>query len=326
MATKRSRKIWSYKEELLTKSREAMLSAVQIFNNPSIHFKSETFIVLSNIAWMYMLHSFYREHNIEYRYFKKAGQNRKFDKTKKGAYKYWELERCLDEDQCPIDHVSKANLKFLIGLRHEVEHQMTTKIDEYLSARFQACCLNYNTYIKQLFGNEYSIDQHLSFSLQFSTIKEGHAEQLRKFTDLPANISAYINDFDGNLSDDDFNDIKYSYRVLYVPKSANRKGQADKVIEFIPANSPEAEGLNKEYVLVKEREKKKYLPSDIYKAMQLKGYKKFNAHHHMLLWKEKDAKNLKNPFGTQVAKTWYWYDNWLQEVEKHCKESGNNYK
>lgn len=60
--------------------------------------------------------------------------------------------------------------------------------------------------------------------------------------------------------------------------------------------------------------------------MQLKEYKKFNAHHHMLLWKEKDAKNPQNAFGTQVAKTWYWYDNWLQEVEKHCKESSNNYK
>ncbi len=54
MTAKRNRKFWSYKEELLTKSREAMLSAVQIFNNPSIHFKSETFIVLSNIAWMYL--------------------------------------------------------------------------------------------------------------------------------------------------------------------------------------------------------------------------------------------------------------------------------
>jgi hypothetical protein len=326
MPAKRNRKLWSYKEELLIKSREAMLSAVQIFNNPSIHFKSETFIVLSNIAWMYLLHAYYREHDIEYRYFKKTGQNRKFDKTKKGAYKYWELERCLDEDGCPIDPISKSNLKFLIGLRHEVEHQMTTKIDEYLSARFQACCLNYNTYIKKLFGAEYSIDQHLSFSLQFSTIKEDHAEQLRKFTDLPANISAFINDFDESLSDEDFNDIKYSYRVLYVPKSANRKGQADKVIEFIPANSPEAQGLNKEYVLVKEREKKKYLPGDIYGAMQQKGYKKFNAHQHTLLWKQQDAKNPQKALGTQVAKTWYWYDNWLQEVERHCKENGNKYK
>lgn len=303
-----------------------MLSAVQIFNNPSILFKSETFIVLSNIAWMYLLHAYYREQKIEYRYFKKNGQNRKFDRTKKGAYKYWELERCLDDGNCPIDTFSKANLKFLIGLRHEVEHQMTTKIDEYLSARFQACCLNYNTYIKNLFGDEYGIDQHLSFSLQFSTIKEDHATQLRSFTDLPANISAFINDFDDTLSDEEFNDIKYSYRVLYVPKSVNKKGQADKVIEFIPADSPEAQGLNKEYVLVKEREKKKYLPSDIYGAMQTKGFKKFNSHHHALLWKKLDAKNPHKAFGTQVAKTWYWYDNWLQEVEKHCNESGNKYK
>lgn len=184
-------------------------------------------------------------------------------------------------------------MKFLIGLRHEIEHQMTTKIDEYLSARFQACCLNFNQYIKKLFGDEYGIDKHLSFSLQFSSIKEEHANQLRKFTDLPQNIAAYINDFDEELSDDEFNDIKFSYRVLYVPKSVNRKGQADKVIEFIPANSPEAQGLNKEYILVKEREKKKYLPSEIFKTMQAKGFPKFNAHQHTVLWKEKKEKTQK---------------------------------
>ena len=325
-AVKRNRKLWSYKEELLTKSREAMLSAVQIFNNPSIHFKSETFIVLSNIAWIYLFHAFYREKGIEYRYFKQTGRNRKFDKTKKGAYKYWELERCLDEQNCPLDKGSKSNLQFLIGLRHEVEHQMTTKIDEYLSARFQACCLNYNTYIKQLFGDNYGIDKHLSFSLQFSTIKEDHANQLKRFSDLPANISAYINDFDETLSDDEFNDIKYSYRVLYVPKSVNQKGQADKVIEFIPANSPEAAGLNKEYVLVKEREKKKHLPGEVYGTMQARGFPNFGKYQHYLLWKEKDAKNPQKGFGTLVAKTWYWYDNWIEEVEKHCQASGKKYK
>ena len=324
--TKRNRKIRSFKEELLTKSREAMLSAVQIFNNPNIQFKSESFIVLSNIAWMYLLHAYYREKNIEYRYYKQAGKIRKFDRTKKGAYKYWELERCLDENNCPIDNVSKANLKFLIGLRHEIEHQMTTKIDEYLSARFQACCLNYNTHIKQLFGDNYGIDQYLSFSLQFSTINEDHANQLRKFTDLPQNISVYINDFDKTLSDDDFNNIKYSYRVLYVPKSVNKKGQADRVIEFIPANSPEADGLNKEYVLIKEKEKKKYLPTKIVQIMKDKGYRKFGMHQHTQFWKNSDAKNSQKNFGVEVEGAWYWYDSWLEEVEKHCGKKESVYK
>lgn len=41
------------KTELLIKSREAMMSAVQLYNNPQITFKSETFITLAIIAWTY---------------------------------------------------------------------------------------------------------------------------------------------------------------------------------------------------------------------------------------------------------------------------------
>jgi hypothetical protein len=323
--TTRKRKIGSIKTELLMKSREAMLTAVQIFNNPNIQFKSESFIVLSNIAWTYLFHAYYRMKGIEYRYFTQHGQRKRFEKTRKGAYKYWELERCLNDSNCPIDKIAKLNLKFLIGLRHEIEHQMTTKIDDYLSARFQASCLNYNHYIKKLFGKNYGIDKFLSFSLQFSSIDEKHISQLRKFDDLPSNIATYINDFDSTIPDEEFNDLKYSYRVLYVPKSVNHKGQADKVIEFLPANSPEAEKLNKEYVLIKEREKKKYLPSAVWEKMQEKGYVKFGQYQHTKLWKSMDAKDPKKGFGVQVAKTWYWYESWVKVVEKHCEDNRESY-
>ena len=320
MVIKRNRKMWSLKEELLIKSREAMLSAVQIYNNPSIQFKSENFIILSNISWMYLLQAFYREKKIEYRYFKQNGKRRKFNKTKNGGFKYWELERCLDDLNCPLDNISKTNLKFLIGLRHEIEHKMTTRIDEYLSARFQSCCLNYNDFIKQLFGNNYGIDKHLSFSLQFSTISDDQAAQLRKFSDLPDNIASYINDFDSNLSDDDYNNLRYSYRVLYVQKSTNNKGQADKVIEFLPINSPEAEMLNKQYVLIKEKEKNKYLPSKVVKIIQERGYPKFSMTSHTKLWQKHDGKNPKKNFGFEVEKIWYWYDSWIELVEKEYKK------
>jgi hypothetical protein len=140
---RKKRKVWSVKNELLVKSREAMLCAVQIFNNPNVVFKSESFIMLANVAWTYLLHSYYKAKDLDYRYFRQGPTRRKYDKTKRGSYKYWELERCLDDDNCPIETVPKANLKFLIGLRHEIEHQMTTRLDDYLSARFQACCLNW---------------------------------------------------------------------------------------------------------------------------------------------------------------------------------------
>lgn len=303
-----------------------MLCAVQIFNNPAIVFKSESFIVLSTIAWTYLLHAYCRSKKIDYRYFTQGPNRKKFDKTKRGSYKYWELERCLNDDSCPVDTVSKANLKFLIGLRHEIEHQMTTKIDEYLSARFQACCLNYNHYIRELFGDNFSIDKHLSFSLQFSSISEDQANQIREFDELPKNIAAYIKAFDDELSQEDFNNPMYSYRVLYVPKTVNRKGQADKVIEFLSADSEEAKSLNKEYVVIKDRERPKHKPGEIVAIMKAAGFPGFSMHWHTQLWHELDGKNPAKGFGVDVAGTWYWYDNWLDQVKKYCVDQGDQFK
>lgn len=198
----RHRKIGSVKKELAIKAREAMLSAVQIYNNPNIQFKSETFIVLSIIAWTYLLHAYYKEKGIDYCYYTKSINGRKkYDKTKYGAKKHWELERCLDDKECPLDKVVKKNLKFLIGLRHEIEHQMTTRLDDALSARFQACCINFNECIAKFIGESYNISKHLSFSLQFSSLSDKQIDQLKDYKDLPKNVTTYINDFDEKIED-----------------------------------------------------------------------------------------------------------------------------
>ncbi|MBU0613930.1 DUF3644 domain-containing protein [Patescibacteria group bacterium] len=323
--TTRNRKIGSVKNELLHKSKESMLSAVQIFNNPNIQFKSESFIVLAVIACTYLLHAYYRNNKIEYRYFDQGEKRKSFHTTKHGAYKYWELERCLNNDKTPVDNVVACNLRFLIGLRHEIEHQMTTKIDDLLSARFQACCLNYNFYLKKLFPKQSGIEKHLSFSLQFSSLSEKHVDQLVGYKELPQNISKYIQKFDQELPDSDFNDSRFSYRVIFVQKTVNRKGQADKVIEFIPADSEIAKGMNKEYVLVKEKEKTKYLPGGIWKIMQKEGYRKFGTYQHTKLWQAENAKDPSKGFGTLVVNTWHWYDTWLSFVRKHCEENKAKY-
>jgi len=302
-----------------------MLSAVQIFNNPNIHFKSETYIVLSTISWTYLLHAYFRDKGIGYRYHTVKNGRKRYDRTKRKAYKFYELERCLNCDESPVESIVAANLRFLIGLRHEIEHQMTNKIDEYLSARFQACCLNYNDAIKSLFDTKYGIDKHLSFSLQFSSIKDEHAAQLRQFTDLPQNISAYINAFDDGLTEQEFNDSRFAYRVLYVPKIVNKKGQADKVIEFLKADSPAAQHINKEYVVIKDRELKKHLPTQICKSMQAKGFTKFKMYQHTQLWQSLNAKGVGKGFGVQVENMWYWYEKWVEVVEMHCNENKERY-
>lgn len=321
----KKKRVGSIKSELISKSREAMLSAVQIFNNPNILFKAESFVVLAIISWTYLLHAYYRDKGIEYRYYKKQKTRRKFDKTKFGAFKYWELERCLNDTNCPIESTPKKNLFFLIGLRHEIEHQMTMRIDDLLSARFQACCLNYNKYIKKFFGEKYGIDKHLSFSLQFTSIGEDHISQLSDYPELPKNIEAYITRYDSELAENEFNNPEYSYRVFFIPKIVNHRGQADKVIEFISADSAAAQGANKEIVAIKEKEKTKYLPSQIVEIMQEKGYKRFRIYEHTQLWKAKKAKDKNKNYGVDVSGAWYWYDSWLKEVEQHCQQNKERY-
>jgi hypothetical protein len=277
------------------------------------------------ISWTYLLHAHLRKHGVEYRYCKIVGSRKRFDKTSKGAFKYWELERCLNDVSSPVDKATSNNLKFLIGLRHEIEHQMTNRLDEHLSARFQACCLNYNYLIKRLFGDEFGIDRHLSFSLQFSSINSDQVNSLHDVAGLPTHIQAFINAFDAELAEAEFNDPRFAYRVLFVPKTVNRKGQADKVIEFIKADSELAKGLNKSYAVVKETEKTKYLPNQVVEKMHAAGFSRFTMYNHTQLWKAMDAKNPAKGLGVVVVKTWHWYEPWLDIVSEHCVIHASDY-
>ncbi len=321
------RRIKSIKDELLTKSKESALSAVKIFNDPLIHFKSETFIVLMVISWTYLLHAYYRSKGIEYRYFQQHGKRRFFDKTKKGAYKYWELERCLNDKESPVDNDAANNLRFLIGLRHEIEHQMTMGLDDYLSGRYQACIMNYNTLLKSLFGKRQSLDKYLSYSLQFLELSEEQINGPKPEVDIPNRIKAYIAEFDGVLTHEEYNNPNYSYRLLFKRKMVNRPGQADKVIEFIDPKSDLAKEIDKEYWVKKEVERKKYRPSDIAKAIREAGFSKFRVSpEHVKIWQSEDAKNLGKNYGTQVAGVWYWYESWLEKCLELCEDAGDKYK
>ena len=81
LMARKKRTCFSYATELIKKSQEAALSAISIFNNPNITFKSETFIVLMIISWTYLLHAYYKKNNIDYRYYTFVGKakRKKFD-------------------------------------------------------------------------------------------------------------------------------------------------------------------------------------------------------------------------------------------------------
>ena len=316
----------SIKGELLSKSREAALNAVQTFNNPLTAFKAETFIVLMVIAWTYLLHAHYRQQGIEYRYYKKGPKRRKFDRTKSGAFKYWELERCLNDNICPLDGPTKSNLRFLIGLRHEIEHHRSAGSDKRFSGRYLACCLNYERYICELFGSRQSLGEAAAFTLQFRDLTAIRASDEASHP-LPSNVAKFVHEFDTELSDEEFSSPHFRRRFLFVPIATSKKAQADEVIEFVQADSELGKAINSEYqqVVLKEVERPKALPGEIVALMREEGYPAFNMHHHTQLWKKLEGKNPGKGYGVYVSGNWYWYERWVEEVRKHCAENVHLY-
>lgn len=296
---------------LLSKSREAALSAVQMFNNPLTVFKTEAFIVLMTIAWRCLLHAYYHRKKIKYWELQESEKH------------YWGLRTCIRKQQCPLDSPTKQNLEFLIGLRNEIEHHYTESINQYSSSRYLACCRNYEKVITELFGNNFSVASNLSIAIQFRDFVPTNS-----FNDpvgLPSNVARYITDFDDNLSEEDYQHPHFAYRLLFTRKLTSSPGQADLAIEFVDSKSAKAEEITKEFWVQKEVEKTKYLPKSIKELMHAEGYPLFNYHHHTKLWKQMEARDQSKGYGVWVEGKWHWYERWIAVVREHCAENSELY-
>ena len=310
-----TRSIYSEKVDLIMKAREAMLSAVQIYNNPLISFKTESYIVLSLIAWTYLLHAYYRAKGIDYRYFTKNGGRKKYTRNSDGSIKYWDLRECILKTDCPLDKDTTNNLSFLIGLRNQIEHRKASGLDSYLSARYQACALNLNFYLKKLHGEKYGLDNNLALSLQFSELDQSQSKVIKdKEGFIPQNVISYVADFDSKLSEDEAKSDRFAYRLLFVKVLAKRKGQADRVIEFIDPKSELAKNISKEYWIKEETEKQKFSATLVIQKVKEAGFKNFGMYQHIQFWRKQDGKNISKGFGTMIIKTWYWYQNWIDYI------------
>lgn len=56
--------------------------------------------------------------------------------------------------------------------------------------------------------------------------------------------------------------------------------------------------------------------------MKNEGYLDFTIYKHTVIWKELQSKGVDlSRYGTQLSDgSWYWYENWLDQVKDYCEE------
>jgi Protein of unknown function (DUF3644) len=311
-------------DELLIKARESMIAAVHTFNSAGLTFRAELFIVTSVIAWTYLLHAWFKREGIDYRHTRNQNGQPVVVQTPSGADKFWELSKCLSHTRCPIEQGAKDNLTFLLDLRHEIEHRSTNRIDDGVSAKLQACCINFNDAIKSLFGAQYALERRLPIALQFVTFSPDQRALLKKAGGLPRHVETMMDAFENKLTPEQQADPRYAFRVFMVHKTANRAPGADLAVELIPPGSDISE---KFHMALKEVEKRKFLPAEIVATMQAEGWNRFTMNSHTKLWKRLGAKDPAKSYGALAFGTqWCWYETWLNRVREECQQHPADYQ
>ena len=297
-----------------------MIAAVQTFNGGGLHFRAELFIVTAIIAWTYLLHAFFRREGVDYRHVS-GGQ---VALTEHGAEKFWELGKCLRSNRCPLPQPVKDNLNFLLELRHEIEHRSTNRIDDAVSAKLQACALNFNEAIKTNFGPQFGLERRLPIALQFVTFSPDQRALLRRSLELPKHVATMMDAFQQQLTPEQLSDSRFAFRVAFVPRTVNRVGQADVAYELVQPGSDDAAAI--ERVLLKETDRRKYRPTQVVQLIRAEGYPRFGLRDHTDLWQSLGAKEPGKGYGAEVfGGDWAWYDRWVDRVREHCAEHAEWY-
>jgi hypothetical protein len=241
-------------KNLLQASLDSALLAVEIYNKPRTTFRCQSYISLMVIAWTYLFHAHFNKTIGDKYYYKEKNRWKRFDGDKMA----WELSTCIDKYNALTEPV-KANLKFFIGLRNKIEHRFpgNREFDTSIFGECQSLLYNYETILKQLFGDSYELNTHLVFSLQFSLFRNPEQVQAnrRALTRESTNLKEYIDNYRTGLAQPIFDSQEYSIKLISIPKVSNTN-RGDIAIEFVKwndLNDADREKYTKIDALIKDR-------------------------------------------------------------------------
>lgn len=269
--------------ERMVRAREAMMMAVQIFNSPQLRFRTELFAVLSNIAWTYLMHEYHEKRLSE-----------SITRTDGGTVSLYDL---LSRSSCPLSKNVRKNLLAIKDIRDAVEHKGFGKSDPRWLGLFQACCVNFENTLCDLWSTDLSLQAHLGFALQFARLSVDQVSDTQDLA-IPANIKSLDVRLNGDFDEEDTAAAEYKFQVVYTLDGSSKSGAH---IRFISPDT--AEGQEIHNVLVKTKaadEAFPHHPNDVV-ALVRRKVPAFSTHCHQLAWKRhgvRPKKGAKKPEAT----------------------------
>ncbi|AJP74354.1 hypothetical protein TS85_07800 [Sphingomonas hengshuiensis] len=235
-------------------------------------FKTEVFTMLANVAWTYLLHEFFERKKVKI-------------VNKNGMSLF--LSEMIERHDCPLSKGMKDNLRALKVLRDDVEHKLLGRADKKWLGLFQACCLNFDKAMCDLFGKSLSLSHELSFALQFTKLNLEQLTTLNRY-EIPAHIDAVDARLAEGMTEDQMADLEYQFRVVYT-LDAVTKSRAH--FQFVQPDS--AEGKDIRNVLVQHKLADHLYPHKagaVVALIQQRTGQAFSLRNHTQAWRKFDVR------------------------------------
>jgi hypothetical protein len=295
----------TYAQAQVRKAIEIFKTAVLVYNNNILSTRSETFIVLSIIAWTYLMHARLIGEGVAPVYKNADGTPVLVD----GQEKLWELSYCIERSDVGLSAGEKANLKYLIAIRHAIEHRSTEDINDALQAKVQANALNFLKYLKEKFGTKYDFSHDLAFAIQLQALTLQSANAVKGTTQVAKAVAVVNVLLEGPMTPAEFNDPAYSFRVYVVPKVTNNAKKADQAVIYSPVGSDVE-------VAIKLVERPKYRMTEaIQKLLDDHGLA-VSSYKFQQTWKLNDLKNPAKGLVVQLGGQWFWYQEGIDKIRE----------
>lgn len=132
--------------DLVKKSRDAFMLALELYNKPTINYRVESFSILFSNSWELLLKAYIFQKNKG----KKLSIYRKKERNKKRES--ISLDDCLNKVFENINNPVRRNIEYISEIRNEASHLIINELDPYFSRVFQPGVINYVKYLKDWFG------------------------------------------------------------------------------------------------------------------------------------------------------------------------------
>ena len=239
-------------KEILEGAVDACLLGVEVYNKPRAVFKSEGYISLMIIAWTRAFHAYFRK-EIGDKYFYKNNDGSPVSIN--GEKKLWDIQTCINKHGNLTEGVRK-NLEFFIPLRNKIEHShlRSEELDSIIFGECQSMLVNFENFLVKEFGEDYSINESLVYSLQFSQARQKSQVESIKSATLPKlkNIYKYIENYRKGLPASVLSSQDFRIKVHLVPVVSNT-GVGDLAVEFTKLEDGQMIDGRKLTTIIKER-------------------------------------------------------------------------